>query len=51
MFKISDPGFFYPDPHQTLRGSILGRDSAYIQVSWKSIQQVLSNPDHKPTQA
>lgn len=34
-FKNPDPSL-YPDWHQKLTGSVLGRDSSSIQVLWKS---------------
>ena len=39
----------YPDQHQNVTGSILGRDPSSIKVLWKSVQQFLLNPAHKPT--
>ena len=35
--KFLDPSF-YPDPHQNLMGSVLGRDSSFVPVWWKYVQ-------------
>lgn len=37
----------YPDQHQKLIGSFLGRDPSSVQVSWKSVQHFLCNPAYK----
>ena len=45
--KEKHPGLsLYPDPHQKLMRSILGRDPSSIHVSWET---VLCNFDDKAT--